>query len=529
MPFTDMSTRHSPVIVIPLVCISLLTGVLSCSGDKPNENPVDKTRPTLISTQPVDGDSTVSVNTDVSVTFSEPMDAAVMTSGVLTLNPPAIGVTGYSNRVLTFTPSTALDTNVSYTATVSTAVRDTAGNTLAAPYVWHFSTYRDTVPPTVTSTTPARDDSATVNTLISINFSEEIDVSTLNSGTILFNPEIAGAFAIQADQQVVFAPAQPLDTFVVYTVTATTAVTDSAGNHMADDYVWQFHTIRDMTPPVIVFVNPADQAVFKDSLRLQVAASDNDRMSHVEFYADGVLIPEASDSAAPYEYTWRPTGMVLGSEHSFFARAFDEADNIATTDTVTVHYLWHLLVEDNNEAIPRNLARIYYRTSRTQLSFRVETYNGWGNYKDSAVGIDVVVFLDTDRDSTTGDKDTYSGTLRIADIGADYQLIVGYHGDMLQRWNGSAWITDGPVEGLVITDNSNFFEVSIALPRIADPPAIDLTAANFLLATLDWDWAPNTGHVTATIDHSYAGSPPSILVRETGTDQAASMLISPFD
>ncbi|MCX6834523.1 MAG: Ig-like domain-containing protein, partial [candidate division Zixibacteria bacterium] len=217
MPFTDMSKGHSPSRAISLLCISLLTGVLSCSGDKSDENPVDKTRPTVISTAPIDGDSTVSVNTDVSVTFSEPMDAGVMISGVLTLNPPASGVTGYSNRVLTFTPSTALDTNKSYTATVSTAVRDTAGNTLAAPYVWHFSTYRDTIPPTVTSTTPASDDSATVNTLISINFSERMDVSTLNSGTILFDPAISGSFAIQANRQVVFTPALPLDTFEVYT------------------------------------------------------------------------------------------------------------------------------------------------------------------------------------------------------------------------------------------------------------------------------------------------------------------------
>ncbi|MCX6833723.1 MAG: Ig-like domain-containing protein, partial [candidate division Zixibacteria bacterium] len=303
--------------------------------------------------------------------------------------------------------------------------------------------------------------------------------------------------------------------------------------HMADNYIWQFHTIRDVTPPMIVFVRPGDEAVFKDSLKLQVAASDNDRMSHVEFYADGVLIPEASDSAAPYEYTWRPTGLVLGSVHSLYALAYDEAGNIGSTDTLQVHYLWHLLVEDNNEAIPRNLARIYYRTSRTQLSFRVETYNGWGDYKSATEGIDVAIFLDVDQNNATGQTTTDGGNQRIGDIGAEYRIVVGNHGDVLDRWNGSIWVNESNVDALVISNNSNFFEVSIGLPQLLDPQSIDLLVANVVLdqGVLLWDWAPNVnlGHVTATIDHSYAGSPPSVPVRETGTSRAASAQISPFN
>ena len=253
----------------------------------------------------------------------------------------------------------------------------------------------------MTSTIPAPDDSATVNTEITINFSERMDVNTLNSGTIFFEPAIAGSFAIQANQQVIFTPAVPLDTFEVYTATVTTAVTDSAGNHLADDYLWQFRTVRDWIPPVALLVRPSDQAVFEDSVRLQVEVTDNDRVSHVEFYANGVLIPGSSDDTAPYECTWWPAGLELGSEHNLYARASDEAGNMSSTDTVTVHYLWRLLVEDFNEPnVPRNLRRIYGRTSRTQLSFRVETYYGWGDYRDSANGIDVVIFLDTDQDST---------------------------------------------------------------------------------------------------------------------------------
>ena len=534
-PLVDISNRRSPVAAVPLVCIALLTGALSCGGDKPDDNPVDKTRPTVISTSPVDGDSTVSVDAVISVTFSEPMDAGVMLSGVLTLDPPAGGVTGYSNRVLTFTPSTALDTNVTYAATVSTAVSDTAGNPLAAPYVWSFSTYRDTIPPTVMSTVPAPDDSATVNTVITINFSERMDVSTLNSGTILFDPAVVGSLSIQNNRQVIITPNQPLDTFTTYTATVTTAARDSAGNYLAADHVWQFRTVPDWIPPVALLVRPLDQAVFQDSVRLQVAASDDDRMSHVEFFADGILIPGSSSSAGPdYEYTWRPTGLVLGSEHSLYAVAYDEAGNQACTDTVTVHYLWWLLVEDNNEAIPRNLARLYCRTTQTRVSFRVETWNGWGEYKDTAVGIDVAIFLDTDQDSTTGDRRTgFAGneTEVIGDIGADYKIVVVTHGDSLSRWTGSAWAHGSAVDELIISNNSNFFEVSVALARIVEPQFIDLIAANVNLSTREWDWAPNVnlGHVTAIVDHAYPGPSPSGQIQENESNQAAPALISPFD
>src|SRR2546428_9404966 len=54
-------------------------------------------------------------------------------------------------------PSLTLLPNITYTATVTTGVKDLAGNALAGNYVWSFTTGAapDTTPPMVTSTDPA--------------------------------------------------------------------------------------------------------------------------------------------------------------------------------------------------------------------------------------------------------------------------------------------------------------------------------------------------------------------------------------
>ncbi|MEW5797295.1 MAG: Ig-like domain-containing protein, partial [Candidatus Zixiibacteriota bacterium] len=363
-------------------------------------------------------------------------------------------------------------------------------------------------------TTPAPNDSATVNTHISIIFSEKMNVATLNAGTIVFEPSIPGSFSIQASRQVLITPAQPLDTFVTYTATVTTAVADSSGNPMASDYVWQFRTVRDWIPPQVLIERPSDHSVFTDSVQVAAAASDNDGLSHIEFYADGDLVHNAINGASDYyEFTWRPSGLIMGSQHDLYAVAYDLAGNAAHSDTVVVHYLWRLLAEDNNEAIPRNLARIYARSTRTQLQFRVETWTGWGDYKSPTEGIDVAIFLDTDQNPATGQTRADNGTKPIGDIGAEYRIVIGNHGDVVDQWTGSGWVDNGNVENLVISNNSDFFEVSVSLGGINAPSGVDLIVANVILNTAQWDWAPNVDnvppdHVTLLIDNSYSGAPP---------------------
>ncbi len=104
----------------------------------------DTTPPTIVlPTSPADGD-TVGINTPVIVTFSEPMNLNTINTQAFTLsdgnNNAVPGMVTYSGTTTAIFIPTALAPGVSYTATVSTGVKDLAGNSLAADYSWTFTT-----------------------------------------------------------------------------------------------------------------------------------------------------------------------------------------------------------------------------------------------------------------------------------------------------------------------------------------------------------------------------------------------------
>jgi hypothetical protein len=104
----------------------------------------DKTPPTVISTYPANNDTGVSVNTNVTVTFSETMDASTITGSTFTLkdngNNPVSGSVSGTGNTATFIPSSSLAKSTAYTATVTTGTKDLANNPLAANHVWKFTT-----------------------------------------------------------------------------------------------------------------------------------------------------------------------------------------------------------------------------------------------------------------------------------------------------------------------------------------------------------------------------------------------------
>jgi len=128
----------------------LFAGVLlqSCGGGgensskNPDPSPKDTTRPTVIATNPSNNTSAVPVNATLSATFSEPVDPSTVGSA-FTLSQGATvcaGSVACSGNMVTFTPAAKLANSLPYTATLSTAVKDLAGNALASPYTWNFIT-----------------------------------------------------------------------------------------------------------------------------------------------------------------------------------------------------------------------------------------------------------------------------------------------------------------------------------------------------------------------------------------------------
>ena len=104
----------------------------------------DTTAPTVSSTIPVNGATSMAVNRAVAAVFSETMDPLTVTTATFMLmqgTTPISGIVTYLGVTATFTPTIPLSYNVVYTATITTGAKDLAGNAMAANFTWSFSAY----------------------------------------------------------------------------------------------------------------------------------------------------------------------------------------------------------------------------------------------------------------------------------------------------------------------------------------------------------------------------------------------------
>src|SRR4030042_260569 len=120
----------------------------------------DTPPPTVTAVSPGIGATDVSIASTITATFSEAMDASTVNTTTFTLvngGSPVSGTVTYAGTTATFTPSSNFAYDTTYTATITTGVKDLAGNAMAADYPWSFTTgaVPDTTPPTVSSTSPA--------------------------------------------------------------------------------------------------------------------------------------------------------------------------------------------------------------------------------------------------------------------------------------------------------------------------------------------------------------------------------------
>ena len=84
----------------------------------------------------------------------------------------------------------------------------------------------------------------------------------------------------------------------------------------------------DTTPPTV----SASETGSSGTITLAASASDNVGVTKVEFYVDGTL--KATDTTSPYSATLDSTTLANGS-HSLVAKAYDAANNVGTSSTVT--------------------------------------------------------------------------------------------------------------------------------------------------------------------------------------------------
>ncbi|SEU34795.1 Ig-like domain-containing protein [Stigmatella erecta] len=91
---------------------------------------------------------------------------------------------------------------------------------------------------------------------------------------------------------------------------------------------------NDTTPPTVGFTAPAEGADVRDTVSLAVTATDNVKVTRVDFFVGATRL--GSDTAAPFSYSWS-TRTTANGPYTLRATAFDAAGNSATAErTVSV-------------------------------------------------------------------------------------------------------------------------------------------------------------------------------------------------
>jgi hypothetical protein len=119
---------------------------------------IDSTPPRVDSTSPAAGEQNVRLDTRVEADFTEALDADTLNENTFILtregdSAPIASTVSYdptANRA-TLTPNSNLEAGRTYTARLTTGVKDIAGNSLAADTTWSFTTtpWTDTAAPTI--------------------------------------------------------------------------------------------------------------------------------------------------------------------------------------------------------------------------------------------------------------------------------------------------------------------------------------------------------------------------------------------
>ena len=217
------------------------------------------TPPTVISTVPTNGATSVNAGSTVTINFSKQV---TVTGSAFTLEcptgtpesfaPPASPATSF-----TLTPNASLPAGTVCTVTVvHTQVTDDSITKMASDYVFSFTV---DVPPTVTSTVPANSAiNVPLASTITVNFSEPVNATTSSfklecpTGTpesFSLSSSPASTFTLTPTSNL------PPDTTCTVTVVAANVTDVDAGTHPVSDYVFSFHT--QLPAPVAVADGPS--------------------------------------------------------------------------------------------------------------------------------------------------------------------------------------------------------------------------------------------------------------------------------
>jgi hypothetical protein len=153
------------------------------------------------------------------------------------------GTIACSGATATFTPTSVLASNTTYTATITTGVTNGTGAALAINFVWSFTTTAPVL--TVISTIPTNGATGVVTgQVLAATFNQAVKCSTVTTSTFTVTGPggaVAGTIGCSG-ASATFTPTSVLASNTAYTATITTGVTNGTGVALASNFVWSFTT-----------------------------------------------------------------------------------------------------------------------------------------------------------------------------------------------------------------------------------------------------------------------------------------------
>lgn len=142
--------KHITAVSVLAITVLCLAVVLSgCGGGGGSSESPGGGDPTIIlsvtSTTPLNKVSGIPIQSTISVVFSKAVDTTSITESTFIITGETGTVAGTvayneTSKTATFTPAAPFAKIKTYTATVTTGVKDADGNALAADYTWSFTT-----------------------------------------------------------------------------------------------------------------------------------------------------------------------------------------------------------------------------------------------------------------------------------------------------------------------------------------------------------------------------------------------------
>lgn len=210
--------------------------------------------PEVSSVYPADGTVDAGVSSTIDVTFKDSINILTVNSSTFSINGGTVtGSYSYDPvlKTVKFTPASGLAYGTLYSVTLTTGIKNINGESMVSDYTWSFNTVAQHFI-SVLSVLPSNGYlSAAISSDITVEFSEDIDISTVTSSTFTVNDVTVPAIPVPVSgvysydpllRIVMFTPDVNFSYNTPYSVKLTAGIMNPAGEYMVSDYIWSFTT-----------------------------------------------------------------------------------------------------------------------------------------------------------------------------------------------------------------------------------------------------------------------------------------------